>query len=186
MSKQTIELQKKVADKVLYAIEGFDPPCIVAGGAPRDWTLGNPASDIDLFFFYRINAVEWEVRKLLERALGQEVSRLGAEEMTENYTTNPNIRRVWQSVVDGVTVQLIEMSIPTWKVVDSFPLTICKVWYKNGIITPTKEFEKSVEGSYIIKTDNMYANESRYLQKILAKFPDFKYYESYEDFFRKI
>lgn len=184
MGGQDIDFQKKVADKVLYAIEGFDPNCIVAGGAPRDWTLGNPASDIDLFFFYRENSTAWEVRKLLERALGQEVRRLGSEEMTENYTTNPNLKSVWQVVIDGVTVQLIEMSIPTWDVVDSFPLTICKVWYKNGKITPTKEFEKSVDGSYIIKTDKMYANESRYLQKILAKFPDFKYYESYEDFFQ--
>lgn len=184
MGGQTIESQKKVADKVLYAIEGFDPSCIVAGGAPRDWMLGNLATDIDLFFFYRENSTAWEARKLLERALGKSVSLKSADKITENYTTNPNLKRVWETVVDGINVQLIEMSVPTWKVVDAFPLTICKVWYKNGRITTTKEFDKSVKGSYIIKTDKMYANESRYLQKILAKFPDFKYYESYEDFFQ--
>ena len=46
----TIEQQKLVADKVLNQLYLICPEAIVAGGAPRDWYLGKPANDIDVYF----------------------------------------------------------------------------------------------------------------------------------------
>lgn len=184
-TESIIRQQKFIADKVLHAIEGFDPTCIVAGGAPRDWWLGREASDIDLFFHYREGGTAREVKTLLERAIGKSVSRLGTDRFSEEYKVNKDLKTVWEAEIEGMRVQFMEMSIPTWTVVDHFPLTICKAWYKHGCVQAYPEFKKSVEGMFIIKTNELYLDGSRYLNKIKGKFPDFKYYSNYEEFFQK-
>lgn len=180
----TIKHQKQVADKVLAAIESFDLTCVVAGGAPRDWYLGRQATDIDLFFHYRPRASAKEVKMLLERALDVSVNRLGADNFSEEYKVNKDLKTVWQTEVDGVVVQFMEMVKPTWGVVDHFPLSICKAWYKKGKIFISSDFKKSLESKVIFKTNPIYMDSSRYLKKILSKFPEYTYYESYEDYLK--
>jgi hypothetical protein len=52
----TIKEQQAIAREVLSQIRGLDPLACICGGAPRDWYLGNEASDIDVYlrtFFYK-------------------------------------------------------------------------------------------------------------------------------------
>lgn len=187
----SIELQKDVADLVLDRIESFDPSCIVAGGAPRDWSFEKEASDIDVFFFYRESSTLREVKFLLSKAFPEYKFELRAglnfnEEDDSEYKKNPSLHRVFQTEVNGVKVQLMQMRKPTWiSVIDEFPLSICKVWYKRGRIKATNEFNRSVANKAIIKTNIIYADRDKYVKKILTKFPDFKYYRSYEEFFKR-
>ena len=44
-----IDQQKLTADGILGILEQFNPDCILAGGAPRDWYMGNPCNDLDIF-----------------------------------------------------------------------------------------------------------------------------------------
>jgi len=46
---ERIQKQKEVANFFLNKLEMLDPNIICAGGAPRDWSLGKEASDIDIF-----------------------------------------------------------------------------------------------------------------------------------------
>src|SRR5690606_9292813 len=96
------------------------------------------------------------------------------------YKKNPDLHRVLETEIDGVKVQLMQMEKPTWGcVVDHFPLSICKAWYKKGTCRYEPEFIKTVDKKIIVKTSSLYANGDKYIRKVRDKFPDFKYYESY-------
>ena len=176
-----IEQQKKVADDVLKKIECVDPTAIVAGGAPRDWYLGNLASDIDVFFYFRNDLTTTRIGDIL-KSLGLDVFRVNeGNGLPDIYKKNPQLRAVFDCVVEGLSVQLLLMLEPTFKsVIDHFPLNICKVWYKNSSIKTTKDFERAIKHKAIVKVSSLYANQDKYLQKIKSKFPEFKYYDSYE------
>lgn len=181
----TIKHQMSVADWALECVENFDPTCIVAGGAPRDWHFNREASDIDLFFHYRENSLRWEVQNLLENSLGVSVSQKGGDSFPEHYKKNPNLRRVFEVCQEGIKIQFMEMDKPTWDVVDKFPLSISKAWYKRGNIKLEKDFLIGEKHSAIIKTGNLYNNSDAYIMKIRKKFPDFKYFDGYEDFVKR-
>jgi len=44
-----ISVEKSIADEVLSRLEVIDPTCILAGGAPRDWWLGQSCNDLDFY-----------------------------------------------------------------------------------------------------------------------------------------
>ena len=46
---KSIESQKSCANAVLSMLHMVDPDCCILGGAPRDWALGNPAKDLDVY-----------------------------------------------------------------------------------------------------------------------------------------
>lgn len=183
--------QQKIADMVLERIEGFDPSCILAGGAPRDWYFNKEASDLDVFFHFRDGSTLRQIRFLLKKAFPDLHFELRAgmnfnEDDDSEYKKNPHLRRVLQTEIGGIKVQLMEMRKPTWEcVVEEFPLSICKIWYKNGKIRTTLEFENCVKHNIIVKTNEIYADGDKYLKKIVGKFPHMKYYPSYEEYFRK-
>lgn len=103
------------------------------------------------------------------------------ENIPDLYKKNPYLQTVYETVLDGVKVQLLRMSKPTWdSVVNKFPLSICKAWYKNGKAHYEKDFLRSVKFEAIYKTNTIYNEEHQYIQKILAKFPEYKYYDSVE------
>lgn len=181
----TIQRQKMVANWALECIEKFDPTCIVAGGAPRDWYFNKGASDIDLFFHFRENSLSWQVKDLLENSLGVIVSQKGGDDFPEHYKRNPNLRRVFEISRDGVKVQFMEMDKPTWDVVGKFPISISKAWYKGESIKLEKDFLVGEKYSAIIKTGNLYNNSDAYIKKIRKKFPEFKYYDGFEDFVKR-
>lgn len=179
----TITHQKSVADLVLKQLFTIDPFSIVAGGAPRDWYLGKPATDIDAFFYDGRQLTLSVVWDMLEAA-GFKIKevKLGGH-LPEWYKKNPYLKAVYDVEIKGVKVQLMRMAKPTFDcVIPNFPLSLCHIWYKNGKIVAEKPFLRSIKHKAIYKTSQIYNNEHSYINKILDKFPEYKYYESVENF----
>lgn len=47
----TIAEQQGIADEILVLLTRLDPNVVIAGGAPRDWMLGNLAADLDIYIY---------------------------------------------------------------------------------------------------------------------------------------
>jgi hypothetical protein len=171
--------QQKVADLVLKQLFTIDPFSIVAGGAPRDWYLGKPATDIDAFFYDGRGYTLKTIKQMLESA-GFEITQIKlGDKIPELYKKNPSLKGVFEANINGITVQMMRMSKPTFDcVLPNFPLSICHIWYKNNRIVPEKHFLRSVKHKLIYKTSDIYNSEHSYVKKILDKFPDYKYYNS--------
>lgn len=170
-----INKQKAVADKVLAKLELLDTYCIVAGGAPRDWYLGKPATDIDVYLHFP-HVPYMRQRKLLE------VLEFPIKSVHENwiipelYEGNKCVKHLYNTEVDGEKVQIMFMSKPTFTcVVDTFPISISKAWYKNQQIKLTEDFKNSIKHKIIWKTVDNYSEDNKYLLKIKDKFSDYKY-----------
>lgn len=171
-----IEHQKQVANKVLNELELIDPYCIVAGGAARDWYLGKSATDIDVFIY----APQFKTNTFRLNTL----TKLGFNitDKYENWTTNEIykgnklVEHLYNTVVNNEKVQLIFMKQSTFtSVVNTFPISISKAWYKNNEIKITNDFNNSVKHKIIWKTVEEYTETNKYLLKIRDKFSDYKY-----------
>jgi hypothetical protein len=184
-----IKQQKQLADTILQKLEAADPDAICAGGAPRDWFFDKPARDIDIFMYQgseycTMNNIG---RKL--KACGFDVSMKGfsADEFTAVYQKNPDIRAVYNvNCSDGTTtttpVQIIVMKKSTYSLLDSFPLSICKVWYKDGYVNTTTDFDITVASNVMFRTCKGYANSDEYIQKVQVKYPEFCKIRSFTDY----
>jgi|SRR4028118_202838 hypothetical protein len=173
-----IEHQKLVADKVLEKLELLDRWCIVAGGAPRDWYLGNEAKDIDVYLYdSRKTYVYASQREGLLKALGFEIDSKHEDwTVPELYKSNHYIAHLYNSTFLGETVQIIFVSEPTFvSVIDTFPISISKVWYKGGEVYTTDDFDRSIKHKILYKTVDSYEEDNKYLLKIREKFSDYKY-----------
>lgn len=167
-----IDAQKAVADKVLQMLFPIDPYAIVAGGAPRDWYMGNAAKDVDVFFNVGRRPY-WVIKKQLEEVgISNFIEKTG-EGIPENYKANPNLRCVFDVTVDGIQVQIMAMECSTFQVVEMFPFSICQVWYKNGKIETDPTFRYTVETKSILMTQNeVYGAENKYTERLKKKFPE--------------
>lgn len=179
-----IDQQKSLALEVLQCVTYFDPSAIVAGGAPRDWEMGFPTeNDIDVFFFFRENSTRQQVIDLITRALRvkfptAEITQLGVESFEENYKLNKNLVRVFEAVIDDQKFQFMEMAKPTYGLVDEFPLSICQAWWVGGEVKYTEDFARSLKYGILYKTNELYADGQKYLNKIRRKFPEYRYFSS--------
>jgi len=180
-TQEKIEHQKFVADTFLDKMLPIDPYCIVAGGAPRDWHFGKVASDIDLFFYTEPQTLDILDARLKSVGIEYDELKLGGT-IPEWYKKNPHLKGVYCLTYQGVKVQLMRMDKHTHhSVLPMFPLSICHAWYKNYKIHLEKPFIRGEKFKAIYKTSTIYNNEHAYVQKILAKFPDWKYYQGIEE-----
>lgn len=184
----TIENQMKVADTVLSKLETFDPTCILAGGAPRDWFLGNTATDLDFFVYWRPEFEMQKWRYLTQlRNLGfkhVQERRFNCVDIPENYKRNPYLIAVYEFIFKGEKIQIMFMKAPTFtSVVPLFPFGICQAWYKRPLDTAsplgdtgiqvTHEFRLSVNHKILRVLNELYNDGDGYIEKIRAKFPDY-------------
>jgi len=177
-----IEQQKKVADKVLDKLRFTDPTAIVAGGAPRDWCMNKPAKDIDVFMYTPSHWGHTGTKELLSELFGVEVKSMERSDHTENYSQNPLIERVFDSMIDGEQVQFVCLNKSSFGVVDTFGFNVCKAWYKNNQLFTTKDFDHGVENQVLIETGELYLNSRLYRERIQNKFPTWKYFTSKEQY----
>jgi hypothetical protein len=181
-----IDTQKRIANELLFKLEADDPFAIIAGGAPRDWFLGREATDLDFYICIPTDITQSAFeRQLFSLGIPNATySRMSLEDA--RYIVNPLVRWVLNFEREGVKCQLIVMKESTLtSVVGYFPLSICMTWYKNGIIYEVDErdvFGLTVRKKAIVKTGTEYSSDGWYIGKILAKFPDFTYYESMLEF----
>jgi hypothetical protein len=185
-STASLTEQQKVADKILSILEGLDPTCIVAGGAPRDWLHGKDAKDIDIFMHMREDLSQSRIINMIER-LGLFVRPVPLGKVDEiNYRTNPDIRIVIDVQYEDVPIQIIIVNKPTYSVVNSFAFNICKVWYKNKEIHTTPEYRYATANKVLIRTGDIFRSSEAYTSRIRAKFPNYAYYESKEKYLKAL
>jgi len=181
MNKNTIEYQKIIADEVMGKLETFDPTCILAGGAPRDWYFGNLATDLDFFVYFRPDFTSqiWRYSKLL-KTLGFNMKRKGtdlAERIPADYKQNPNLICVYEQEYKSVKIQVMFMNEKTFtSVIPRFPFGICQAWYKPGYgINTSAKFDYSAKHKLLILLNDLYNDADGYVEKIRSKFPDYDY-----------
>lgn len=176
--------QKSTADIVLGKLEILDPSAIIAGGAPRDWSLGLPASDIDVFVHCpRTMQGQAQMMRTLSKMFEVPVQVLGPD-LAPEYKMNSSIEDVYQLEVSGTTVQVIRSKTPTFRTLEGFPISLSKAWYKGQIIRTERSFDVSVENGVMWKTLPDYPREHKYLNKIRLKFPTWRYFDSELAFLR--
>lgn len=182
-----IDKQKKVASEVLQKLESFDPTCILAGGAPRDWYFGNVANDLDFYVYFRPDLQRCFRDNQLEKVGLKNFRMKGKEDFDfpENYKRNPHLIAVYEGVYKKEKVQIMFMNEKTFKcVVDLFPFGICQVWWKGddlidywtkSSIHTTRHFDESVAHKILRLLNDLYADSDGYIEKIRNKFPDYLY-----------
>lgn len=158
MIKELITKQKQVADLVLNKLFQICPYAIVAGGAPRDWYIGIPAQDIDVYFSTEAmteTMLLCQLRSAFGDTLQVKFTRKDKGHLDPIYQTLEGLIRIIDVDIDGVKVQLIQMdsSKRLFKVVDNFSISICKVWYKNGKINPTKDFLMTIKSGMMFLSE---------------------------------
>lgn len=176
MNVERVKYVKSVADGVLKTLEIIDPYCIIAGGMPRDIDNGKPVSDIDAFFYVAPHLTNTQVKAMLQKLQFKECEIKDGSNIPEVYKRNPLLMCVFNTVVDGVPVQIMRMSEPTFKsVVPTFPLSICQIWYKNGKISSTKTYKECKMRNVIVKTNHVYESKHPFIEKICNKYSDWTY-----------
>ncbi len=178
----SVEKQKAIAEEVLKKLETFDPTCILAGGAPRDWYFGNDANDLDFYVYFRPDffAQKWRYNKILE-SVGLKFNQKGIGEFPENYKKNPHLIAVYDGKYKGEKIQIMFMNKKTFDcVVNLFPFGICQAWWKGSKfyydgsdIHTTRYFDESVKHKILRLVNDLYSNEDGYIQKIRDRFPDY-------------
>ncbi len=134
---EIIEKQKRIAASILYTLasEG-NPKAIIAGGAPRNWFMGEPANDIDIYF---PNQIDKEVyQKIANR---EQLTSLGKS--YGKYGQIKNIKSVVETNVQETKIQFITIdkfgetkAKFADQVFESFDFNICKIaWTPDGYIT---------------------------------------------------
>jgi hypothetical protein len=185
--EQLITKQQAIADKVLDKLFPIDPFAICAGGAPRDWHFGKPAADLDIFFYTSVDQLTIVAEMLRHVGINLMDEGRAGEDLPEWYKLNPDLNCVFSAVVDGVNVQLMFMKYKTQDtVVPQFPLSICKAWYKHGMISLDKDFKICEKHKVVVQTNKLYSDEHKYVQKIKAKFPDYEFFSTWEDAYKYV
>jgi hypothetical protein len=166
-----IDEQKKIADEILSTLSTIDKGCILAGGAPRDWYLGNPASDLDFYFENH----EWNIMDIHRKldALGLPTN--CQEGDFQLYERNPHILAVFSGDVGGIVAQFICVNQSPTYAVREFALDLSQAWYTQGRVWTTNDFDIATSKKIIRITNNLYGDGDAYVQKILAKFPDYTF-----------
>jgi len=139
-----IEKQREVADYVLSRLELIDPYCILAGGAPRDWYFNEVANDLDFYMYVRPCTLD-KLLKMLQQVLPECIIE-PTDKRTHDvdlYKTMDSLRKVLNTEVGDCKVQIMILTEPdsTFKCLDEFSVSICKIWYKNGQIKRSKDFK---------------------------------------------
>lgn len=179
--EKCIAIQQDQADEILGKLFLIDPYAICAGGAPRDWHFGKVATDLDFFICPSSYLPSHKVKQQLENVGLTIVATKYAENLPDVYKRNPHLGQVFEVEYHGSNVQIMRMHEPTFRsVLPQFPLSICKAWYKNHKIRLDRDFTRGENHKVIVKTNTVYNDEHAYVQKILAKFPEYRYHESWE------
>lgn len=170
----SIKSQKETANSIYERLRLADPHCILAGGAPRDWYFNKEAKDLDFYFVSTATTIN-ATRKQLEGVLDTKVSLLMDKEdhkPSEVYQSMPNLIRIWELMVDGMSVQLMQLSKPgdQWKVVDNMDVSICKAWYlpEQGI-QMHRDFKLTIASGSMFLKEN-YTWDMKHAQKMLSYF----------------
>ena len=189
------EKQMQITDRVMSILSDNNVKFKVAGGAPRDWYLGNTAKDVDIF--YEKSSVKYNFKNdglihcftttegcYLNEMLKKELSAKEFDEIIPggDYNLNPNVNAVYDTTIDGVNFQLIEV-FEIDSLIKNFSHSISMIEYcGNEGFKPSKLFIASLWNKVIIETREVYSNGEAYKQRLQEKFPNYKFINKQEAF----
>lgn len=190
MEKETrediIQHQKKVTKDVLKVINNnLDDLAKVAGGAPRDWVLGNPARDVDLYLrmnFSTQGKCKYVLKSILSENLDVEVKEVMITDVSQ-YGLGDIIHYILTFNIDGINFQFLVSADKSdnyiTNTLERFSCNLSKITFNcHGIINKTKEFNKDIEQGTITFTVEKLSEKqkelfwSRYLPKMVKRFRD--------------
>ena len=170
--------QKEVSKRVFEKLKIICPFVKLAGGAPRDWYLGNPCNDLD-FYFCTMASQTGYTRFQLESIFPEASITLLMDKQKGKsdplYKSMKNLVRIWEMIVDGVPVQLIQMeSIDDVSTVEEqMDVSICKISYDPMQDEYHKHLDfKVTDKSKIIFLKEGYDLNCPHAQKIKKRFVD--------------
>lgn len=165
---------------------------IVAGGAPRDWYMGMPATDIDIFLFGSTIS-QTQLVEFMEREGFGVISlvKRKAAPTDEEYYTNPKIKWVFDgqldlrpSIDDGVypvkfQIIVTQQCESVAALLATFPVEISKFTWNHltGKVTGEPGALLDVQHKTLTQTYHD-ITQKRYVQKIRAKFPGHKFVDT--------
>lgn len=180
MSEQWIGFQKAVGGIVFNELVSYyGENVVLAGGAPRDWWFGNPATDLD-FFIRIVNGKKHKDKFVVEK--------FGAIEKKKNpnYEGNPLLEKVYEVSYSGVKLNFIFINTEPIDVIKAFPVNVSMVWYNfnNDFhqFSYLNLFKIGVEMNALIDMETDTYKTNYYVDKIRNKFPGMDYYPSLESF----
>ena len=184
MKSQIIESQKNCAIAALNMLHIVDPNSCILGGAPRDWALGNPAKDLDIY----IHAYPNESRDSIESRVSQALE-LQANEL-ENVTNDSYYAHSLDNGVVAVfnvkncfmPIQIVLCDRLPIDMLDTFHGSLSQAYYIRGYkwdylynsedyeLDTSMEFDISKQFKvHLIKKND----DPQYIKKIQAKYPEF-------------
>ena len=184
MKKKTIESQKTCAHAALNMLHIVDPDSCILGGAPRDWELGNPARDLDIYLHGYPKESKNSIIARISQALELQDNEL--EDVTNN---SYYMHSIDNGVVGVLNVKNCFMPIQI-VLCDRYPIdmlytfhgSLSKASYTRGYywdyLKNSEDYElgtsiefdisKQFKVHLVRKTD-----DPKYIAKIKAKYPDF-------------
>jgi len=169
----SIEEQKKIAEDIINKLRAIDPYVILAGGAPRDWHLGEEASDLD-FYLHLSGRTQSARSRQLVSAFGS-VNTKWCQKGTHDsdlYKTMQFLHSIYETEVGGLKIQIMNLNQEgdTFKVVDAMSCSICKAWWtpERGVVR-TNDF-KMTETTKLMFLSDGYSWSDPHPTKMLTKF----------------
>ena len=177
MSK-TIEEQKGIAGEVLTQLEIICPHAILAGGAPRDWHMGTPANDLDIYFSLdpdsKVRSNVGQLKKVLPE--GMVLQKEHASKQNPMYKHMKALRRIYYYTYKGMDVQLIQLHTlgDVFRAVDNMSCSICKAWWKKKDVVVTYEFRLTLKSKHMFLNDT-YTWDDYHPKKMRERFREAGY-----------
>lgn len=160
-----INEQNLVADEILGTLEKFNPNCILVGGAPRDWYMGNYCNDLDIFIGH-------SSKDLLSHLSQNGINEcLEVKELLPHQNHTKAICCLYKFNFKGMHVQVLmpKGDLNVFEMLNRVDMSTSKIFYKRGTIYPSTDFLDSVSSKVITCT----GGSESYISKIADKFPDF-------------
>jgi hypothetical protein len=184
---KTIEEQQAIATEVIGRLRIISPHVLLAGGAPRDWYMGNPCNDLDIYIniddHISIENTRWRLNsvlgidnvKTLSESRGYETS----DFLDELYKGHKKLKRVWEFDYKGIKVQINDIDVNVsrpFNVVETFDSTICEFYFDplQGTSIPSTAARITVDTKMNFVKDYNPQQKTRHLVKLLQRFPEYK------------
>jgi hypothetical protein len=139
-----IEDEKLLAKEVLDCLSIICPHAILAGGAPRDWYMGETCNDFDFYFNLDPDSTLGSNEAQLSRVLPEGMVKIKGKDAHSSplYKHMSALKRLHYYTYKGREVQLIQLNRlrDVFKVVDNMSCSICMIWWKGGDVKPSGDF----------------------------------------------
>lgn len=183
-----VRKQMYIAGQILDKLRLIDSTAVIAGGAPRDWYMNKPATDIDIFYHFHgdiyhakdlaanLNILKTVFPEMKLKILGVSADYRNLKDVEDhaNYMLNPNIRHVFEFNYRGQVFQLIDKVDKTLPI-ETFAYNVCQAWSDGVEICYTPMFKVGMDKRILIETGHLYSNSCKYKKKMQEKFKGWTY-----------